>query len=114
MNERVRWFTNNQNVVRIVQHGSGKPALQVEALGIFSLCVNNHIRIEPEWIPREENELADYYSRMVDYDDWMLNPEVFNWLDTIWGPILLIDSQVQRMLKLNGSIPGTGQLVQRL
>ena len=85
-NERVRWFTDNQNVVKIVQHGSSKPALQAEALGIFSLCVNNYIRIEPEWIPREQNELADYYSRLVDYDDWMLNPVVFAWLDNLWGP----------------------------
>ena len=74
-NERVRWFTDNQNVVRIVQHGSGKPALQAEALGIFSLCVNNYIRIESEWIPREQNELADYYSCLVDYDDWILTTQ---------------------------------------
>lgn len=59
---------------------------QAEALEIFSLCVNNHIRIEPEWVPRELNELADYYSRLGDHDDWMLNPAVFSWLDTIWGP----------------------------
>ena len=36
--------------------------LQAEALAIFSVCVKNHIHIEPEWIPRDENELADYYS----------------------------------------------------
>ena len=47
-NERVRWFTDNQNVVRIVQHGTRIPDLQAEALTIFSLCVKNHIRIEPE------------------------------------------------------------------
>ena len=76
-NERVCWFTDNQNVVRIVQHGSSKPALQAKALGIFSLCVNNHKQIEPEFIPREQNELADYYSCLVDHDDWMLNPVVF-------------------------------------
>ena len=35
-NERVRWFTDNQNVVSIVQHGSPKVVLQVEALEIFS------------------------------------------------------------------------------
>jgi len=29
--------------------------------------------------------LADYYSRIVDYDDWMINPIVFQWLDTLWG-----------------------------
>ena len=74
--ERVRWFTDNQNVVRIVQFGSGKSNLQAEALGIFLVCVQGNIRLEPEWIPREKNELADYYSRMVDHDDWMLNPSI--------------------------------------
>ena len=47
-NERVRWFSDNQNVVRIVLHGSRVPALQVEALAIFAVCVANHIRIEPK------------------------------------------------------------------
>jgi len=66
-NGRVRWFTDNQNVVRIVQ-----PSLQIEALGILSACVSNNMHIEPEWIPREQIELADYYSYIVDYDDCML------------------------------------------
>ena len=48
--------------------------------------MNHHIHIEPEWVPREQNELADYYSRMVDYDDWMLNPAIFSWLDNLWEP----------------------------
>ena len=52
-----------------MQFGSN---LQVEALGIFLVCVQGNIRLEPEWIPREKNELADYYSRMVDHDDWIL------------------------------------------
>ena len=84
-NERVHWFTDNQNVVRIVQHGSPKAVLQVEALEIFAVCVDNSIRLEPERIPREQNELADYYSRIVDHDDYMLNPSVFAWLDELWG-----------------------------
>ena len=42
-NERVRWFTDNQNVVRIVQHGSRVPSLQAEALAIFAVCVASHI-----------------------------------------------------------------------
>ena len=37
--ERVCWFTDNQNAVRIVQYGSAKPSLQVEALDIFFICV---------------------------------------------------------------------------
>ena len=36
---------------------------------------------EPEWIPREQKELADYYNnRIVDYNDYMLNPSIFAWL----------------------------------
>jgi len=48
--------------------------------------LRNNIRIEPEWIPRGENELADYYSLLIDYDDYMLNPAVFQWIDSLWGP----------------------------
>ena len=82
MNERIRWFSDNQNVVRIVQYGSRQAALQSEALSIFVTCLRNKIRIESEWIPRRENELADYYSRIIDYYDYMLNSSVFQWLDT--------------------------------
>jgi len=64
--------------------------LQVEALEIFSLCVNNSIRLEPEWIPREQNELADYYSRIVDYDNYKLNPSILTWLDGFWVHTVLI------------------------
>ena len=84
--QRVRWFTDNQNVVRILLYGSKKPLLQVEALAIFAVCVNDCIRIEPEWIPREENEKADYISRLVDHDDWKINPVIFEELDRKWGP----------------------------
>eukprot|EP00731_Ephydatia_muelleri_P018538 Em0011g578a len=41
---------------------------------------------EPEWIPREQNEIADYISRIVDYDDWYVNPAVFAWVEELWGP----------------------------
>jgi len=33
-----------------------------------------------------QGEIADYISRIVDYDDWMLNPAMFSELDTLWGP----------------------------
>ena len=85
-NERVCWFIDNQNVVRIVLNGSKNPALQQEALAIFDTSVKARIHVEPEWIPREENQIADYISRMVDHDDWMLNPLVFGELNALWGP----------------------------
>ena len=85
-NAHVRWFTDNQNVARILVVGSKKPWLQEVALKVFSLAVQNNISLEPEWIPRELNERADMLSRIIDCDDWLLNPTVFAELDAAWGP----------------------------
>ena len=85
-NERIRWFSDNQNVVRILQTGSRKPDLQTEALAIFSTALGGQIRIEPEWIPRTQNEEADALSRIIDYDDWGVDPLLFARLDSLWGP----------------------------
>ena len=39
-----------------------------------------------EWIPRDANQLADYVSRIREYDDWKLDPVLFTVLDAAWGP----------------------------
>ena len=85
-NSRVRWFTDNQNVVRILEVGSRKLDLQQEVVRVFNLMLQYQIRIEPSWIPREQNQCADYLSRIIDYDDWQLNPMVFSMLDSVFGP----------------------------
>ena len=85
-NSRDRWFTDNQNVPRIMQVGSSQPILHSIALQIFGLSIQHNIRVEPEWIPRELNERADYLSRIIDCDDWYINPEVFFEVNQVWGP----------------------------
>ena len=85
-NERIRWFSDNQNVVRIMEIGSKIPELQEEAFAIFSIAARNLIRIEPQWIPRSKNQQADYLSRLRDTDDWMIRPAIFAHLDRLWGP----------------------------
>ena len=82
----MRWFTDNQIVARILEVGSRKPELHEIALRVFSLAIGYQIQLEPEWVPRELNEKADFLSRVIDYDHWYINPEVFTWLDVIWGP----------------------------
>jgi len=47
-NERLCLFSDNHNVIRIVQYGNRQPALQSEALGIFATCLRNNIRVEPQ------------------------------------------------------------------
>lgn len=84
--ENIKWFTDNANVVSIVQKGSMKNNLQDLAMNIFQICLEYKIGIEIEWIPRELNEQADYLSRIVDFDDWGIVKTVFDDLSREWGP----------------------------
>ena len=81
-----RHRTDNQAAARILEFGSKVPELHDIALDIFLLCRQRNIRLVPESVPREQNERADYYSKLVDADDWMLSPQVFKELDNVWGP----------------------------
>ena len=49
------------------------------------MIIKHHIKIDSEWIPGEEDEMADYCSRIIDTDDWMLNLEIFSMLDELCG-----------------------------
>ena len=44
------------------------------------------IQLWIEWVPRENNLLADALSKYHDRDDWMLNSKYFRILDKLWGP----------------------------
>ena len=79
------WFTDNQNVVSIVNGGSRVEQLQSPALEIFSSCANS-TSLEMKWIPRDLNTVADCLSRIIGFDDYALNYDIFRMLDVRWGP----------------------------
>ena len=83
---RVKWFTDNQGVMFIIRSGSKREHLQEGALEIHNVCLTHNIKLEIEWVPRSANEYADVISRVVDYDDWKLDPDLFIFLDAMWGP----------------------------
>ena len=72
-------------------NGSKKQALHKVVLNIFNLYIENKINLLPEWVPRDDNVIAELASKNVDRDDFMLHPDIFVALDILWGPILLID-----------------------
>ena len=80
------WFTDNQNVVRIFNHGSMKKDLQDLAMAICDLCENYSLRIYPRWIPRSLNWRADRLSKFSDNGNWQVNENIFKYFDIIWGP----------------------------
>ena len=81
----IRWLSDNQNIVRIIQYGSKKPHLQDGAMSIFETCFQYSIKLGMDWIPRSDNDIADYISKVRDFDDWKINPAIFDSLDRAWG-----------------------------
>lgn len=74
---RVRWNTDNQNVVRIVRVGSMLEELQELALDIFLFASGHNIRLDLTWIPRDQNSEADRFSKVVNIDDYSVHDDVF-------------------------------------
>ena len=82
---KVQRHTDNQNIVRVIDRGSTKPDLQSLVEDIVYLCAENHVVVVPVWVPWEQNQLADYLSKLTDVD-WGISPDIFRWISTLWGP----------------------------
>ena len=106
-------FTDNQNVANIVPCGSAKAHLQAEALSIYNICCNDSISKEMEWIPRSQNDQADFLSRIYDPDDWGLSWDTFRKIDLLWGHIPSIVSRITLIQKSPDLILDIGIPVQK-
>ena len=82
----VKWHSDNQGAVRIVDIGSPNAELHSIALDIFDFCRNFNVRFVSQWVPRELNTRADDVSNIIDFDDWYTTQGFFAHLDHIWGP----------------------------
>ena len=85
-NSKVKWYSDNAAVCSIVSKGSMKRELQRLALDIFSLCIQYSIHLELEWLQPELNVKSDYFSRILDFDDWGIAAVLFEILSKKWGP----------------------------
>ena len=56
------------------------------AFAVFSICLRAHIELDIQWIPRSLNEKADCLSKIVDYDDWEITPQLFKLLNEKFRP----------------------------
>ena len=77
---------DNFGATRILTIGSSKPLLHDIAIDIFFHCMKYNIKLQPEWIPRELNCDADYYSKIHDSDSWGVDRNTFDFISSQFGP----------------------------
>ena len=111
----VKFFVDNLASVTIVSNGSMKFECQRLALDIYETCFQGRVSLSLEWIPRGENEVADYLSRLsdiLDTDDWGITPEFFSVINSRFGPFTIdcfanaLNKKVDRFYSLF-YVPGT-------
>ena len=68
---------DNSSACKILSICSAKPHLQNIAIDIFTFSSKFSIKLIPQWIPREQNELADYYNRIKDAINWTIDNDIF-------------------------------------
>ena len=79
-------YADNKAVTFITDFGSNNSHLDEIAKDIFCFTSAQGIRLSVEWISRTLNQRADYYSKIVDYDDWCVFSNYFRNVDSRWGP----------------------------
>ena len=77
--KKVAWFTDNTSVVSIII--TVVEELRSLALSIFHVCTSSGISLEMKSISRDSNRQADSMSRIIDFDDYSINDDVFHMLD---------------------------------
>ena len=77
---------DNFGATRVLAIGSSKDNLQQLAMDIFFYCLRDNIKLTPEWIPRELNHDADYYSKIADTDSWSIGRKCFDFINSHFGP----------------------------
>jgi hypothetical protein len=76
------------NVFFLLYRGGSKAEhLQDICLWLFWFCHERHIELVPEWIPRKHNQLADYLFKVHEVDDFGLQPAMFDFVLSEFGPL---------------------------
>ncbi|KAK0404558.1 hypothetical protein QR680_017510 [Steinernema hermaphroditum] len=76
---------DNQAAVSIVNKGSPIEKLHELAEDIFDFMESIGSELDPIWVPRDSNVLADEASRLLDRDDWGIRKEIFDFCVQQWG-----------------------------
>ena len=76
-NQEVQFCSDSQNTLKILEKGSRESYLHELAMSVFSTCVTFNIKLQLQWVPRFQNEQADFLSRIIDTDIWQISLDFF-------------------------------------
>lgn len=85
--QRILLRTDNMNVFyNLNKAGSMVAAVHDICFDLFWYCMQRGIQLIADWIPREQNTVADALSKEQQSCDWQLHPRYFAQLQQMWGP----------------------------
>jgi hypothetical protein len=82
----LKWYTDNQGVPSVIKKGSMKEDLNLCAMQILQTCLAHKINVSIDWVPRTLNVEADELSKIIDQDDWQIQPHIFKFMNNKFGP----------------------------
>ena len=83
--------TDNMNAAIIGTSGSNKPRLNSYASLIANICTTNDINLHITWIPRDLNNIADFLSKTIDYEDYSITDVFYATICSDFGLTPLVD-----------------------
>ena len=85
------WLTDSQNLVTFLTKGSTKPLIQETVLQVMLLVHELNINLIPMHLRREDPriQMADAGSRVRDSDDWSIDHDSFESINSKFGPFTL-------------------------
>ena len=79
------------NAAIIGTSGSNKPRLNSYASLIANICTTNDINLHITWIPRDLNNIADFLSKTIDYEDYSITDVFYATICSDFGLTPLVD-----------------------
>lgn len=94
--------SDNSTTVAYLNNGGGRVhALNSISRNIWTICVNCRCNLFAEWVSGENNQEADFLSRIFEWNNFRMSVEFFSFINMTWGPFT-----VDRMAShLNHQLP---------
>ena len=79
-NNSLFWHNDKFAASKIIESGSSKPELQQKAVKMFDIWKVKTLNLELTRISQENNKDAEFISKLIDCDEWIVKSSTFEFL----------------------------------